>query len=297
MSHSAISIKGLTKDFSVGMRGVKLRAVDDLTLEVGDNEIFGLIGPNGSGKSTTIKVVLGLLDASLGECQIYGKPSHTVAARHSVGFLPEAPYFYRYLSGRELVRFYARICGVSRGKIAKQVDEVIELVGMTEAAHRRVGTYSKGMLQRIGLAQALVHDPQLVILDEPTAGVDPLGSAAIAEIIRELKRRGKTVLLCSHLLAQIEGLCDRVAILHRGKLVREGRVDDLVQEKDAQSLVVQGLSAEGRAAVEKTIAEQGGQLCRVEKPRLSLDSFFLQEVEQREAQNHRQKEAYNERIN
>jgi ABC-2 type transport system ATP-binding protein len=283
MSHPAISIKGLTKDFSVGMRGVKLRAVDDLTLEVGDNEIFGLIGPNGSGKSTTIKVVLGLLDASLGECQIYGKPSHTVAARHSVGFLPEAPYFYRYLSGRELVRFYARICGVSRGKIAKQVDEVIELVGMTEAAHRRVGTYSKGMLQRIGLAQALVHDPQLVILDEPTAGVDPLGSAAIAEIIRELKRRGKTVLLCSHLLAQIEGLCDRVAILHRGKLVREGRVDDLVQEKDAQSLVVQGLSAAGRAAVEKTIAEQGGQLCRVEKPRLSLDSFFLQEVEQREA--------------
>jgi len=283
MSHPAISIKGLTKDFSVGMRGVKLRAVDDLTLEVGDNEIFGLIGPNGSGKSTTIKVVLGLLDASLGECQIYGKPSHTVAARHSVGFLPEAPYFYRYLSGHELVRFYARICGVSRGKIAKQVDEVIELVGMTEAAHRRVGTYSKGMLQRIGLAQALVHDPQLVILDEPTAGVDPLGSAAIAEIIRELKRRGKTVLLCSHLLAQIEGLCDRVAILHRGKLVREGRVDDLVQEKDAQSLVVQGLSAAGRAAVEKTIAEQGGQLCRVEKPRLSLDSFFLQEVEQREA--------------
>jgi len=284
MSHPAISIKGLTKDFSVGMRGVKLRAVDDLNLEVGDNEIFGLIGPNGSGKSTTIKVVLGLLDASVGECQIYGKPSHTVAARHSVGFLPEAPYFYRYLSGRELVRFYARICGVSRGKIAKQVDEVIELVGMTEAAHRRVGTYSKGMLQRIGLAQALVHDPQLVILDEPTAGVDPLGSAAIAEIIRELKRRGKTVLLSSHLLAQIEGLCDRVAILHRGKLVREGRVDDLVQEKDAQSLVVQGLSAEGRAAVEKTIAEQGGKLCRVEKPRLSLDSLFLQEVEQREAE-------------
>tara|TARA_B110000977_G_scaffold95322_1_gene125819 strand:+ start:2680 stop:3570 length:891 start_codon:yes stop_codon:yes gene_type:complete len=283
MSHPAISIKGLTKDFSIGMRGVKLRAVDDLNLEVGDNEIFGLIGPNGSGKSTTIKVVLGLLDASVGECQIYGKPSHTVAARHSVGFLPEAPYFYRYLSGRELVRFYARICGVSRGKIAKQVDEVIELVGMTEAAHRRVGTYSKGMLQRIGLAQALVHDPRLVILDEPTAGVDPLGSAAIAEIIRELKRRGKTVLLCSHLLAQIEGLCDRVAILHRGKLVREGGVDDLVQEKDAQSLVVEGLSAEGRAAVEKTIAEQGGTLCRVEQPRLSLDSLFLQEVEQREA--------------
>jgi len=282
MSPSAISIKGLTKDFSVGMRGLKLRAVDDLNLEVGDNEIFGLLGPNGCGKSTTIKVILGLLDASAGECEIYGKPSHAVAARHSVGFLPEAPYFYRYLSGRELVRFYARICGVSHARIAAQVDEVIELVGMTEAAYRRVGTYSKGMLQRIGLAQALVHDPQLVILDEPTAGVDPLGSAAIAEIIRELKRRGKTVLLSSHLLAQIEGLCDRVAILHRGKLVREGRVDDLVQETDAQSLVVQGLSAAGRVAVEQAIIEQGGTLCRVEQPRLSLDSLFLQEVERRE---------------
>jgi ABC-2 type transport system ATP-binding protein len=283
MSQSAISIKGLTKDFSIGMRGMKLRAVDDLHLQVADNEIFGLIGPNGSGKSTTIKVVLGLLEASAGECRIYGKPSHTVAARYSVGFLPEAPYFYRYLSGRELVRFYARICGVARARINEQVDSVIDLVGMTEAAHRRVGTYSKGMLQRIGLAQALVHDPQLVILDEPTAGVDPLGSAAIAEIIRELKRRGKTVLLCSHLLAQIEGLCDRVAILHRGKLVREGRVDDLVEDKAAESLVVEGLSAAGRAAVEKTIMEQGGRLTRIEKPRLSLDALFLQEVQQRES--------------
>jgi ABC-2 type transport system ATP-binding protein len=143
-------------------------------------------------------------------------------------------------------------------------------------------------LQRIGLAQALVHDPQLVILDEPTAGVDPLGSAAIAEIIRELKRRGKTVLLSSHLLAQIEGLCDRVAILHRGKLVREGRVDDLVEDKNTESLVVEGLSAEGRVAVEQTIREQGGQLCRVESPRLSLDSLFLQEVEQRESQRREQ---------
>ena len=284
MNHPAISIKGLTKDFSIGMRGVKLRAVDGLNLEVGDNEIFGLLGPNGSGKSTTIKVILGLLDASAGECLIYGKPSSTVAARHSVGFLPEAPYFYRYLSGRELVRFYAQICGVSCRQIDTQVDDVIELVGMTEAASRRVGAYSKGMLQRIGLAQALVHDPQLVILDEPTAGVDPLGSSAITEIIRELKHRGKTVLLSSHLLAQIEGLCDRVAILHRGQLICEGRVEDLVQEKNAESLVVQNLSAAGRAVVEQTIAEQGGQLCRVEQPRRSLDSFFLQEIERCEVE-------------
>ena len=282
MSTSAICIQNLTKDFAVGMRGKKLRAVDDLCLEVGDNEIFGLLGPNGSGKSTTIKIILGLLEASKGTCEIYGRPSKLVDARRSVGFLPEAPYFYRYLTGRELVRYYARICMIPRVKIDSAVDSVIKLVGMTEAADRRVGTYSKGMLQRIGLAQSLVHDPQLVILDEPTAGVDPLGSAAIAEIVRELKRRGKTVLLSSHLLAQIEGLCDRVAILHRGKLVREGRIDDLVEEKDAESLVVQGLSAEGRAVVEAEIKAQGGRLARVEKPRLSLDAYFLKEVHERE---------------
>ena len=282
MSTSAICIQNLTKDFAVGMRGKKLRAVDDLCLEVGDNEIFGLLGPNGSGKSTTIKIILGLLEASKGTCEIYARPSKLVDARRSVGFLPEAPYFYRYLTGRELVRYYARICMVTRVKIDSAVDSVIKLVGMTEAADRRVGTYSKGMLQRIGLAQSLVHDPQLVILDEPTAGVDPLGSAAIAEIVRELKHRGKTVLLSSHLLAQIEGLCDRVAILHRGKLVREGRIDDLVEEKDAESLVVQGLSAEGRAVVEAEIKAQGGRLARVEKPRLSLDAYFLKEVHERE---------------
>ena len=282
MSNSAICIQNLTKDFALGIRGKKLRAVDDLCLEVGDNEIFGLLGPNGSGKSTTIKIILGLLEASKGTCEIYGRPSKLVDARRSVGFLPEAPYFYRYLTGRELVRYYARICMVSRIKIDAAVDSVIKLVGMTESADRRVGTYSKGMLQRIGLAQSMVHDPQLVILDEPTAGVDPLGSAAIAEILRELKHRGKTVLLSSHLLAQIEGLCDRVAILHRGKLVCVGRIDDLVEEKDAESLVVQGLTAEGRTAVETEIRAQGGRLARVEKPRLSLDAYFLKEVHERE---------------
>ncbi len=281
-NYIAISIKNLTKDFSVGISGVKLRAVDNLNLEIWDNEIFGLLGPNGSGKSTTIKIILGLLEASTGECEIYGKPSGTVAARKSVGFLPEAPYFYRYLSGRELVRFYARICGVKRRNLKKQVDEVIELVNLTEAAHRRVGTYSKGMLQRIGLAQALIHDPQLVILDEPTAGVDPIGSASIANIIRELKRRGKTVLLCSHLLAQIEGLCDRVAILNRGKLIRKGRIGELVQEKNTKSLVVKDLSLEGCAAVEREIERQGGKLVRIEEARLSLDSLFIHEVGLRE---------------
>lgn len=284
MSEPAISIQNLTKDFSVGMSGVKLRAVDGLNLEVQDNEIFGLLGPNGSGKSTTIKILLGLLEPSAGECTIYGKPSATVEARRRVGFLPEAPYFYRYLSGRELVRYYARLCGVAKADLASAVDSVIELVGMKDAAQRRVGTYSKGMLQRIGLAQAIVHDPQLVILDEPTAGVDPLGSAAIADIIRELKSRGKTILLSSHLLAQIEGLCDRVAILHGGKLVREGRIDELVTQEEADSFVVEGLAVEGHSAVQEAIEASGGRLVRVEKPRLSLDAIFLSEVQKRESE-------------
>ncbi|MEM7790797.1 MAG: ABC transporter ATP-binding protein [Verrucomicrobiota bacterium] len=283
MEQPAIEIKELIKDFAIGLRGRKLRAVDNLSLTVEHNTIFGLLGPNGSGKSTTIKILLGLLQASAGECRIYGAPSHTVASRRSVGFLPEAPYFYRYLSGRELVKFYARMCGVSKKESEAKVESVIDLVEMTEAADRRVGTYSKGMLQRIGLAQALVHDPQLVILDEPTAGVDPLGSAAIANIIRELKRRGKTVLLSSHLLAQIEGLCDGVAILHRGQLVRQGSVESLVEKDDAESLVIEGLSRHGRAVVEAAIQKEGGRLLRIEKPRQSLEALFLDEVTSREA--------------
>lgn len=283
MEQPAIEIKELIKDFAIGLRGRKLRAVDNLSLTVEHNTIFGLLGPNGSGKSTTIKILLGILQASAGECRIYGAPSHTVASRRSVGFLPEAPYFYRYLSGRELVKFYARMCGVSKKESEAKVESVIDLVEMTEAADRRVGTYSKGMLQRIGLAQALVHDPQLVILDEPTAGVDPLGSAAIANIIRELKRRGKTVLLSSHLLAQIEGLCDGVAILHRGQLVRQGSVESLVEKDDAESLVIEGLSRHGRAVVEAAIQKEGGRLLRIEKPRQSLEALFLDEVTSREA--------------
>jgi len=284
MADAAISIHGLVKDFAVGIGGKKLRAVDHLSLEIGQNEIFGLLGPNGCGKSTTIKVILGLLAPSEGECRIHGASSRKVAARRSVGFLPEAPYFYRYLSGRELVRFYGRMCGLARGAMAERVDAVIDLVGMGEAADRRVGTYSKGMLQRIGLAQALVHDPQLVILDEPTAGVDPIGSAEIADIIRRLKAEGKTILVSSHLLAQIEGLCDRVAIMHRGRLIREGRIEDLVGEKDARSFVVEGLDESGRAALEATIAAQGGRLRRVEQPKLSLDALFLDEVGRRESE-------------
>ncbi len=274
----AIAITGLTKDFALNLRGVKLRAVDNLTLAVPEGQVFGLLGPNGSGKSTTIKIILGLLEPTAGECQVFGVPSGRVDSRLNVGYLPEAPYFYRYLSGTELVRFYGRICGVPKARLAERVREVIDWVGLSAAAHRRVGTYSKGMLQRIGLAQALVHDPRLIILDEPTAGVDPVGSAEISELILKLKTQGKTVLITSHLLAQIEDICDRVAILDRGKLILEGAVPDLVGRQDQQALLVDALPPAELAELQGWLAARGHTLNAVEQPRTRLDQLFLSKV-------------------
>ena len=275
---AAIELCGLVKDFAVGLRGVKLRAVDDLTLRVGAGQVYGLLGPNGSGKSTTIKIILGLLEPTAGDCTVFGVPSRRVEARVAVGYLPESPYFYRHLTGRELVRFYGRICGLAGATLADRVAEVVAWVGLTAAADRRVGTYSKGMLQRIGLAQALVHDPQLVILDEPTAGVDPVGSAEISELILRLKTRGKTVLITSHLLAQIEDICDRVAILDRGRLMLEGAVRDLVGRADRQALVVETLPPEELAALRAWLAARGRILESIEQPRARLDQIFLERV-------------------
>ncbi len=278
MSAPAICITNLTKDFRIGLRGVKLRAVENLSLEVADNEVFGLLGPNGSGKSTTIKVILGLLEPTLGQCEIFGLKSNSVAARRLVGYLPEAPYFYRFLTGRELVSYYAGICAVPKSERAKRVTEVLELVGLTNAADRRVGTYSKGMLQRVGLAQAVVHDPRLVILDEPTAGVDPIGSLAIGELIRELKRRGKTVLLCSHLLAQVEDVCDKVAILNLGRLMAYGAVGDLLRREGLSNLAVEHFTPEARAEVEAVLARHGAKLRNITDARVALDQLFLEKV-------------------
>lgn len=275
---AALELRGVVKDFAVGLRGMKLRAVDHLDLRVEAGQVYGLLGPNGSGKSTTIKMVLGLLEPTAGECQVFGVPSARVEARREVGYLPESPYFYRHLNGRELVRFYARMCGLARERLAGRVEEALDVVGMTEAAARRVGTYSKGMLQRIGLAQALVHDPQLLILDEPTAGVDPVGSAAISDLILRLKAQGKTVVITSHLLGQIEDICDRVAILDRGRLILEGAVQELVGRGDRQALVVDALPAAELAELRTWLAARGHRLDAVETPRARLDRIFLDRV-------------------
>lgn len=274
----AIEIRVLVKDFAVGLRGLRLRAVDHVSLAVRPGEVFGLLGPNGSGKSTTIKLLLGLLEPTAGECAIFGVPSGRVEARRDVGYLPEAPNFYRFLTGRELVTFYGRMCGLAGAALREGVDEVIALVGLAGAADRRVGTYSKGMLQRIGLAQALVHDPRLLILDEPTAGVDPVGSAEMAELILALKARGKTVLITSHLLGQIEDLCDRVAILDRGRLVAEGRVADLAGAQGRLSFETDALPPGEIAALRAWLESRGRKLEAVAPARRRLEEVFRAHV-------------------
>jgi ABC-2 type transport system ATP-binding protein len=216
------------------------------------------------------------LAATAGSCRIFGVASDRVEARVAVGYLPEAPNFYRFLSGRELVEFYGRVCGLGGAALAARVTEVIAWVGLEEAAERRVGTYSKGMLQRIGLAQALVHDPRLVILDEPTAGVDPLGAAAITALIRELKARGKTVIITSHLLAQIEESCDRVAILDRGRLLVCGTVDELARSRQAEGGT---LTAAERAELGQWLAARGKTLAAIEGGPVRLDRIFIEQVE------------------
>jgi ABC-2 type transport system ATP-binding protein len=271
---SAISVQGLTKDFRVGLRGIKLRAVDNLSLEIPRGQVFGLLGPNGCGKSTTLKIVLGLVPATAGSISILGFPSATSAARQRTGFLPEAPYFHKFLTGRELVQYCARLSGVPSDQVNDAVEASLDLAAMTEAASRPIGTYSKGMLQRIGLAQAIVHDPELVILDEPTAGVDPVGSAAIGRMINAMRAKGKTIVLCSHLLGQVEQVCDRVAIMDRGRLVLEGRVDEVLAQRDRHVITVEGLTPQAREAAEAALAAHGAKVTSITHPRRALEDLF-----------------------
>jgi ABC-2 type transport system ATP-binding protein len=274
----AIAVKGLTKDFRIGLRGLKLRAVDNVSFEIPRGQVFGLLGPNGCGKSTTLKIILGLVSPTAGEVSILGFPFATTAARSRTGFLPEAPYFHKFLSGRELVAYCARLSGVKPESVNQAVEEALALTAMTEAGDRTIGTYSKGMLQRIGLAQAIVHDPELVILDEPTAGVDPVGSAAIGQMIKAMKSKGKTIVLCSHLLGQVEQVCDRIAIMDRGKLVLEGRVDDVLTRRDQNIITVENLSPAARRAAEEALAQHGAKITSITHPRRSLDDLFRELV-------------------
>lgn len=277
-----IELRQVTKDYAIGLRGMKHRALDKLTLTIPEGAIYGLLGPNGSGKSTTIKIILGLIEPSGGECWIDGISSRRVEARANIGYMPETPQFYRHMTGSELITFYARMSGVSGPSLRTGVKEVIEWVGMSAAANRRVGDYSKGMLQRIGLAQAVVHDPALIILDEPTAGVDPLGCAAMMELILQLKSRGKTLLLTSHLLSQMESICDRVALLDRGRLLLEGVLEELLPARSRSAVWLDTLHPEDRLELETWLAVRGRKPESVAQSGLRLDRLFVELIRTRQ---------------
>ena len=279
MTDPAVAVNGVTKVFPVPFQRRSVVAVRDLNLRVAPGQIYGLLGPNGSGKSTTLKIILGLVPPTKGSTAIFGRDSNLVASREAVGFLPENPYFYKYLTGRETLRFYGKLCGLRGARLRERVAELLDLVGLTNAADRRLGGYSKGMLQRIGLAQALVQEPKLIVLDEPTAGVDPVGAREIRDLILDLKRRGITVLLSSHLLEQVQEICDRVGILANGVLVREGALDDLLAIENQTEFVLENASAALVNEVEALAAKSGARLIERGRPRTSLERLFLEATE------------------
>jgi ABC-2 type transport system ATP-binding protein len=273
----AVAVHGLTKIFPVPFhptRGVV--AVRDLSLRIEPGEVYGLLGPNGSGKSTTLKIILGLVSPTRGRTEIFGRDSRLVESREAVGFLPENPYFYKFLTGAETLRFFGRLCGMTGARLKNRVNELLDVVGLSKAGDRRLGTYSKGMLQRIGLAQALIHEPRLVVLDEPTAGVDPAGSREIRDLIMDLKRRGITVLLSSHLLAQAQEICDRIGILADGVLVREGRLRELIAIENQTELVIADASDELVREIESFVSRSNAKLLERRKSTTTLERLFLE---------------------
>ena len=275
MTDAAVEVEALTKVFPIPFRKQSIVAVRDLNLRVEPGEVYGLLGPNGSGKSTTLKIVLGLVSPTRGRTQIFGRDSSVVATREAVGFLPENPYFYKFLTGAETLRFFGKLCGLSGSELRDRVQELLDLVGLTEARNQRLSTYSKGMLQRIGLAQALINEPKLVVLDEPTAGVDPAGSRDIRNLIIDLKKRGVTVLLSSHLLGQVQEICDRVGILAKGALVREGPLEELIAVEDRTELVLENASDKFVKEIEKLAAKSKAKVIERRTSRTTLERLFL----------------------
>lgn len=273
---NAVTIENLTKIYPVPMRRQRVVAVKNLNLTVREGEVYGLLGPNGSGKSTTLKVLLGLVTPNAGTAAIFGRDSREFRSRAEVGFLPENPYFYKFLTAAETLRFYGKICGLGGKKLDGRIAELIDLVGLGDASHRRVGGFSKGMLQRIGLAQALVQDPKLVVLDEPTAGVDPVGSRQIRDLIIDLKSRGLTVLLTSHLLGQVQEVCDRVGIMARGEMVREGTLDELTAIDRQTEFLVEDAPDGLQDKIEMLVRESGARFIAARRPQRDLEGVFLE---------------------
>lgn len=275
-----ILTQGLCKTFKDFWMRPRVRAVEDLDLEVRRGEVYGLLGPNGSGKSTTIKVLLGLLHKTSGRVSIMGKTPTDVEVKRDIGVLPEESYLYPFLNAYETLEFYAKLFEIERSARRRRIDELLEMVGLTAVAHRQVKEYSKGMQRRIGLAQALINDPELLILDEPTTGLDPIGSRQVKDLIIELGRRGKTILLSSHQLSDVEDVVDRLTILYGGRKQAEGTPDELLTASDHTLIETEALDDEAVRVLDETLrACTGRSVLRVSKPRQRLEELFIDIVE------------------
>ena len=274
-----VSVRGLTKVFKDFWNRPKARAVDGVDFEVRQGEIFGLLGPNGSGKSTTIKLLLGLLNPTKGHIEVFGHSPRHVQTKSRIGYLPEESYLYRYLNSRETLDFFGNLFHLNKADRDNRAEQLLEMVGLGQTQTRAVGEFSKGMQRRIGLAQALINDPDLIILDEPTAGLDPIGCREVKDLIVALAKRGKTVILSSHLLSDVEDVCDRVVIYYGGKIQAAGTLKDLLATPDTLRITTPVLPRETLEKVLATIRQDitTGEV-RVDNPTQNLESYFLDVV-------------------
>lgn len=261
----------------------KVRALKALDLEIRQGEIFGLLGPNGSGKTTTIKLLLGLLFPTSGQALVFGRDATDVSKNERLGYLPEESYLYRFLNAEETLDFYGRLFDMSAKVRKERSAALIDMVGLGWAKKRQLKEYSKGMARRIGLAQALVNDPELILLDEPTSGLDPIGTREMKDLILKLKAQGKTVLMSSHLLADVQDVCDRIAILHQGELKELGRVDSLLKVRDETQIRVRGLSKAGEEQIRQVIERDQASVLTMDNPTTTLEELFLSIVRDSEA--------------
>ena len=270
-----IETRNLTKVYKDFWGRPKVNALESLDLEVRRGEIFGLLGPNGSGKSTTIKLILGLLFPTSGQALVFNKEASDVSKNERIGYLPEESYLYKFLNAEETLDFYGRLFNMSAGRRKQRVRDLIKLIDIEWAKRRQLKEYSKGMTRRIGLAQALINDPELIVLDEPTTGLDPIGTREMKDLIVRLRDQGKTILMCSHLLADVQDVCDRIAILHQGELKEMGAVENLLSVRDITQIQAKGLSEDAQQQIRDIIANDRADLVSMENPTTTLEDLFL----------------------
>ncbi|MGI6418951.1 MAG: ABC transporter ATP-binding protein [Thermoguttaceae bacterium] len=278
-----IETRNLTKVYRDFWGRQKVQALKALDLEIRRGEIFGLLGPNGSGKTTTMKLLLGLLFPTSGQALVFGRDATNVSKNERIGYLPEESYLYRFLNAEETLDFYGRLFNMSAKVRRQRIAHLINLVGLDLAKRRQLKEYSKGMTRRIGLAQALINDPELILLDEPTSGLDPIGTRNMKDLILDLRAQGKTIVLCSHLLADVQDVCDRIGILYQGELQELGRVDSLLAIQDVTEIRASGLGAAAEAEIRQVVDRHQGKVLSVGHPTTTLEELFLKIIAESEA--------------